>query len=196
MVQTLPSRPILVVDDEPEMLRSLRSLLRMEFTVFTAGSAKEGARVLQEETIHIVMTDQCMPEMTGVEFLKQIKCRHPEAIRVIFTGYADVNAVIDAINMGNVYRYVSKPWDPDQLITLLREAGDRYDVLAERRQLLEDLRLHQEAWLEFERHIEDIHAQPLGPQDEAQRHRLDDEGRQLLGRLGKALAAISVGRGL
>ena len=87
-------RPIRVVDDEPEMLFSLRNLLRREFDVFTAASGAEGIEVLQKQRIHVVMTDQRMPQMTGVQFLSQIKDDHPEAIRMIFTGYADVSAVI------------------------------------------------------------------------------------------------------
>jgi DNA-binding NtrC family response regulator len=68
------------------------------------------------------MTDQRMPEMTGVEFLKRVRGEHPDAIRLLFTGYADIRAVIDAINQGNVYRYITKPWDPDELQTVIREA--------------------------------------------------------------------------
>ena len=78
------------------------------------------------------MTDQRMPEMTGVEFLHRIRGEHPEAIRLLFTGYADIRAVIDAINQGNVYRYITKPWDPDELQTVIREAGERYDLIVER----------------------------------------------------------------
>ena len=78
------------------------------------------------------MTDQRMPEMTGVEFLKHARGEHPEAIRLLFTGYADIRAVIDAINQGNVYRYITKPWDPDELQAVIREACERYDLIVER----------------------------------------------------------------
>src|SRR5882757_10681834 len=135
-------RPILVVDDEPEMLFSLRGLLRREFEVFTANSAAEGSAILHKEEIHLVMTDQRMPDVTGVEFLKDIKVKYPGAVRIIFTGYADINAVIEAINQGNVFRYVTKPWDPDQLLAALREAGEQYDQLATQDQLLTDLRAY------------------------------------------------------
>src|SRR3954470_7786257 len=137
-------RPILVVDDEPEMLLSLRDLLRREFHVYTAGSGQEGLNLLAEHEIHVVMSDQRMPQMTGVELLTQIKCEHPEAIRMIFTGYADIHAVIDAVNQGNVFRYVTKPWDPEELVMALRAAGEAYDRLADRNRLLVDLRVYEQ----------------------------------------------------
>src|SRR5205823_843477 len=82
------------------------------------------------------MTDQRMPEITGVEFLSKIRGEYPDAVRLLFTGYADIRAVIDAINQGNVYRYITKPWDPDELQTVIREAMERYDLLVERKRLL------------------------------------------------------------
>lgn len=193
MTAKYAKRPILVVDDEPDLLDSLRSLLRHDFQVHTAGSGAEGLAVLQEREIHVVMTDQRMPQMTGVEFLKQTKMEHPEAIRVIFTGYADIDAVIAAINQGNVFRYVSKPWDPDQLIATLREGGREYDLILERRRLLEDLKKNEEAWLAFELQLQTARAATLSPEDEEEREKLYREGRALLGRLGAMLSAQSRG---
>jgi signal transduction histidine kinase len=85
------------------------------------------------------MTDQRMPGMTGVEFLHRVRGAYPEAVRLLFTGYADIKAVVDAINQGNVYRYITKPWDPDELQAVIRQAADQYDLLVERRQLLSEL---------------------------------------------------------
>jgi signal transduction histidine kinase len=76
-----------------------------------------------------------MPEMTGVQFLNKVRGDYPEAIRLLFTGYADIRAVVDAINQGNVYRYITKPWDPDELQSVIREACERYDLLVERKRL-------------------------------------------------------------
>jgi DNA-binding NtrC family response regulator len=84
------------------------------------------------------MTDQRMPEMTGVEFLSRLRGDHPDAMRLLFTGYADIKAVVDAINHGNVYRYITKPWDPDELQTVIRQACERYDLLVERKRLTFD----------------------------------------------------------
>jgi DNA-binding NtrC family response regulator len=132
--------PILLVDDEPEILFSLRGLLRKEFELHTANSGAEALEVLHVHPVHVIMTDQRMPEMTGVELLRQSRGECPEAIRIVFTGYADIKAVIDGINQGQIYRYLTKPWDPDELLAVLRQACDHYEQLAERRRLLRDLR--------------------------------------------------------
>ena len=182
-------RPILVVDDEPDMLRSLRSLLRQEFAVFTANSGPEAIGVLQEHPVHIIMTDQRMPQMTGVEFLARVKNKHPEAIRLIFTGYAELQAVIDAINQGNVFRYVTKPWDAEELLALLREAGEQYDRLVQRRRLLEDLRVHEEQALAFEDVLRSGEGGTLSPAAAAQMEQLYQAGQGLLARLGDVLKA-------
>jgi DNA-binding NtrC family response regulator len=182
-------RPILVVDDELDILQSLKGLLRRDFEVHAANSGAEAIGILQEYPIHVVMTDQRMPQMTGVEFLRRIKTDHPEAIRVIFTGYADIQAVIDAVNQGNVFRYVAKPWDPEELIAALHEAGEVYDRLAEREHLLADLREHEQRCVAFD---DEMRSGGAGPVDPATARRLADlfgEGRALLTRLGSALEA-------
>jgi len=136
----MPDRhTLLVVDDEPDVVKSVQDLLRLEYKVLTATRAADGMKLMEEHEVHVVMTDQRMPEITGVEFLHKIRGEHPEAIRLLFTGYADIRAVIEAINQGNVYRYLTKPWDPEELQTVIREACERYDLLAERKKLLSDL---------------------------------------------------------
>ena len=132
--------PILLVDDEPEILFSLRGLLRREFDLHTAESGAEALEILHRQPIHVIMTDQRMPEMTGVELLRRAQGECPEAIRIVFTGYADIKAVIDAINQGQIYRYLTKPWDPDELRAVLQQACEHYEHLVERKQLLKDLR--------------------------------------------------------
>ncbi|HEY1860119.1 MAG TPA: hybrid sensor histidine kinase/response regulator [Gemmataceae bacterium] len=135
---------ILVVDDEPDVVQSVQDLLRLEFHVLGTTRAIEGLRILQEHEVHIVMTDQRMPEMTGVEFLSRIRGDYPDAIRLLFTGYADMKAVVDAINQGNVYRYISKPWDSDELQALMRQAAAQYDLIVERNRLLKELQVKNE----------------------------------------------------
>ncbi len=195
MATAQPKRPILVVDDEPDMLRSLHDLLRLRLRVHTAGSGAEAIQVLQEHPVHLVMTDQRMPQMTGVEFLRRVRCEHPEAIRMIFTGYADIKAVIDAINQGNVFRYVAKPWDPEQLIATLHEAGAQYDRIVARRRLLADLRAHEEQCLAFEADLRAGNGGTLTPEAAERVQRLYDAGRDLLARLGDELAAPGPGTG-
>ena len=180
-------RPILVVDDEPEILHSLKSLLRRDFDVHTANGGAAALQVLQETPIHLVMTDQRMPQMTGVDFLRRAKSEHPEAIRMIFTGYADIQAIIEAVNQGNVFRYVSKPWDPDALLVTLKEAGEMYDRIAEREQLLADLRTHEEHCIAFDDEFRKGEAGQVDPALAAKLEGLFGTGRQLLSRLAEAL---------
>lgn len=142
-------RPILVVDDEPDMLRSLQGLLRLEFDVHVATSGAESMKILREHPVQVVMTDQQMPQMTGVEFLSQAKSFDPEIVRVMFSGFAETAALVDAINQGSVFRYVAKPWDPTKLAAILREAAEQHDRQCERSRLLAELQEHEEKFLEF-----------------------------------------------
>jgi DNA-binding NtrC family response regulator len=134
--------PILVVDDEPDILFSLRALLRRDFEVHTAESGAVALEILRQHDIHVIMTDQRMPEMTGAELLSRARGENPDAIRIIFTGYADLKAVVDAVNRGEIYRYLTKPWDPDELCAILHEACAAHDASAERQRLLADFRAH------------------------------------------------------
>jgi signal transduction histidine kinase len=149
---------LLVVDDEPDVVKSVQDLLRLEYKILTATRAVDGMKLMEEHEVHVVMTDQRMPGVTGVELLHKIRGEHPEAIRLLFTGYADIRAVIDAINQGNVYRYVTKPWDPEELQTIIREACERYDLLAERKKLLSDLIAKNEQLAKANRELHDANA--------------------------------------
>ncbi len=132
-------RPLLVVDDEVNILHSVHDLLRLDYEVYTAQSGADGLKVLEENEVCVVMADQRMPEMTGTEFLAEVKERYPDIVRLVFTGYADGRAVIDAINEGNVYRYVTKPWDPEELRGVIAQAMDQYQLVADRKMLVEQL---------------------------------------------------------
>jgi len=120
---------LLVVDDEPDVCDSVHDLLRREFRVLKATSAQEGFRLMQEEEVHIIMTDQRMPRITGVELLETVKARNPNAIRLLFTGYADLESIIAAINQGHVYHFLKKPWQPEDLLAAVRMAASEYDRL-------------------------------------------------------------------
>jgi signal transduction histidine kinase len=130
---------LLVVDDEPDVVQSVQDLLRLDYRVHGSTRPTEALDLMRRHDVHIVMTDQRMPEMSGVEFLRRVRGEHPSAVRLLFTGYADIKAVIDAINQGNVYRYITKPWDPDELQVVIRQAAQQYDLLAERERLLDEL---------------------------------------------------------
>ena len=136
-----PSRPTLVVvDDEPSVLDSVRDLFRKEFSVYTFENATEALAALGDLVPAVVLTDQRMPGMTGVEFLGHVKRLHPDATRLMFTGYADIKAVIDAINEGHVFRYLGKPWEPEELEVVIRQAVEHHHLLVDRRRLVAELR--------------------------------------------------------
>ena len=135
---------ILVVDDEPDVVQSVKDLLRLDYNVLGCTRAEDASKLMKEHDVDVIMTDQRMPGMTGVELLSEMKVPYPEATRLLFTGYADIRAVIEAINQGNVYRYITKPWDPDELQTILREACERHDLIVQRRLLMDELEKRNE----------------------------------------------------
>lgn len=134
---------VLIVDDEPDVCDSVQDLLRREFRVLKAHSAEEGYRIMQEEEVHIVMSDQRMPQITGIEMLTRLKARHPHAIRMLFTGFADLESIIAAINQGHIFQFMKKPWQPEELLAAVRQAALEYDNLEtmamEREQLLDEV---------------------------------------------------------
>ena len=130
---------LLVVDDEPNVVQSLHDLFRLDYDVRTATSAEQALDIMRANEIHMVMTDQRMPFMTGVELLAELKGDYPDAIRLLFTGYAEIDAVIDAINQGNVFRYIAKPWNADELQETMKDAAKEYERIIERQHLIEKL---------------------------------------------------------
>ena len=130
---------VLYVDDEVYNLTAFRAGFRRLFNIFTAESAAEGIKILRTEEIHVIVTDQRMPVTTGIEFLESIIPEFPEPIRILLTGYADINAVIDAINKGQVYKYIQKPWSDTDLIMNIEKAFEIYTLRKENRELTERL---------------------------------------------------------
>ena len=128
---SMKKHTILVVDDETDVCDSVHDLLRREFNVLRARGAEEGFKLLTENEVHVIMTDQRMPKVTGVEMLSRARKGHPRAVRMLFTGNADVDSVIQAINQGHVYRFLKKPWQPSDLQDAVREAADEYERIVE-----------------------------------------------------------------
>ncbi len=131
---------LLVVDDEPDLCDSVHDLLRREFRVLKARSAAEGIELMRQHEVHIIMTDQRMPQVTGVEFLNKVRLGHPQAVRMLFTGYADMEAIITAINQGHIYKFLRKPWQPEELEAAVREAAAEYDRLVSQAEEMQRLR--------------------------------------------------------
>jgi len=135
---TMPVKTLLV-DDEEYILKSLRRLLADEdMEILTATSGELGLEILRANTdVGLIISDQRMPGLTGVEFLEQAREIVPDALRIMLTGYADISATIDAINKGGTYRYFSKPWDDDELVRTVREALRHFRLAEENRRLWE-----------------------------------------------------------
>lgn len=123
---------VLYVDDESNNLLSFKAAFRREFEIFTAASAAEGMSVLTQHKVHVIIADQRMPQSTGVEFFDVVRTAYPDPIRILLTGYTDVEVIIDAINKGQIYHYLKKPWDELEFKTAIFNA---YEVYATRKQL-------------------------------------------------------------
>ncbi len=150
LMDTNPSEKIriLYVDDEENNLQAFKATFRRDYKIFLAISAKEGLDILKNEDIEIIITDQRMPEMTGVEFLESVIPLYPKPIRLLLTGYTDIQAVIDAINKGQVYHYLTKPWEEDYLRTVIKNAFEIYSLRRENERLTDAL-LKANEQLEF-----------------------------------------------
>lgn len=130
---------LLVIDDEIDIIRALERQFRRKYKVFSTTNPIEGLSIMRRENIHVVLSDQRMPGMTGVDFFTHIKDKFPDTLKLILTGYTDVESVIGAINDGQVFRYVKKPWNPDELDLVVREAFEKYELVADNRKLLKEL---------------------------------------------------------
>ena len=135
---------ILIVDDEVSNLVTLQDLLIDDYDVLTASGGKEALELIKTHTnpssIHVIISDQRMPEMTGVQFFEAILEEYPDTICMILTGYSDVDPVIRAINIGRVYRYITKPWNEKELKIIIDRALEAFDLEMRNRGLLSEYR--------------------------------------------------------
>jgi DNA-binding NtrC family response regulator len=132
---------ILLVDDEEMILKSLkRSLHKENFDIFTATNGDEAMRILEGREFNVVVSDNDMPGISGIDLLAKIKTASPETITIMLTGQSDIDVAMNAINDAGVYKFILKPWDPNDLIVTLRRACESYDLLKERNTLVEKVR--------------------------------------------------------
>ena len=131
---------ILCVDDEIDNVEVLERTFRTSYHVITATSGMEALKILEQKEVAVIISDQRMPQMTGVEFLQKSISLHPDTIRILLTGYSDINSVIDAINTGQVYRYITKPWDINDLKSTVARAVERFLMHKELQRKTEDLK--------------------------------------------------------
>ena len=132
---------ILVVDDEVRSLESIRRILGSRFDVHTADNVDAAREILEREWIQVLLCDQRMPDMTGIRFCEMVRDQYPDIVRMIISGYTDSEDIIDAINKGGIYQYITKPWHPDELISKLNNAVELFRLQRENAQLAVELKL-------------------------------------------------------
>ncbi len=131
---------VLFVDDEEGNLKAFKSTFRREMKVFLASSAEEALGILERESVHVIVSDQRMPGMTGSEFLAIARKRYPKAMRILLTGYADLEAVISAVNQGGIHAYATKPWDANDLLLRIQQAYENQQLRESKEKLLNQYR--------------------------------------------------------
>ena len=141
---------LLVIDDEVEITKTLFRQFRRKYNVYVANSAESALPIMEEKNIQVILSDQRMPGMTGVDFFSKIKEKYPDALKLLITGYSDIEAVIGAINEGQVFRYLTKPWKPEELDSVIKEAFDKYELITNNRLLVKKLK---EAKLSLEKKV-------------------------------------------
>lgn len=130
-------RTILCIDDEISILNSLRRLLRRDgYRFLSATSGEEGLKILGENNIQIVVSDQRMPEMSGTEFMAKVKEAYPEVLRIILTGYTEVDSITESVNKGNIYKFFLKPWNDQNLKLEIKQAFEQYELIQANKKLV------------------------------------------------------------
>ncbi|MBT3136533.1 response regulator [Alteromonas sp. ALT199] len=133
---------VLFVDDEPNILRAIkRALFTMDITLLLADSGTKALELMSNNEVHVVISDMKMPQMSGAEFLEQVAVKYPETFRVVLTGYADIESTIKAVNQGKIHRYLQKPWDNQELVSVVEEGLERVKLKAENTRLQKLTRL-------------------------------------------------------
>ncbi len=151
-----PAHTVLLVDDEVNILKALQRLLRNEdMDVLCAARGQEALEILERSPAQVVVTDQRMPEMTGVDLLSQVRQRHPDVVRMILTGYTEMDLAVDAINRGEIYRLITKPWNDDELRATIRQAFDHADLKSEIKHLNQISREQNFKLQDMNRNLED-----------------------------------------
>jgi CheY-like chemotaxis protein len=136
---------VLFVDDEANILTALNRLLRREgYQILMAGSGAEGLELLDRQPVQLIVSDQRMPDMAGTEFLQRVKEKHPDTVRVILSGYSDVNVILDSVNKGEIYQFLTKPWKGEELKIAIKQCLDHYHLLEQNRILLAKVREQNE----------------------------------------------------
>jgi putative two-component system response regulator len=136
-----PPHTVLVIDREAEVLRNVHEVLRPHYKLVGTTQPHVGLEIMRQQPVHIAIAEQRMPTMSGIEFLDRVRAEHPETVRLLFRASGDIQPVMEAINRGQAYRYISKPWDPQDLHAIVRQAAEYHDLLTHCKQLALELRV-------------------------------------------------------
>jgi YesN/AraC family two-component response regulator len=148
---------VLLVDDEEGIVNSLKRLLRKEgYQLLLASSGAEGLKVLERKDVHLVISDQRMPQMSGIEFFATVKERYPDAIRIILTGYTDVDSITESVNKGHVYKFFLKPWNDQSLKLEIKSALEQYDLIQANKGLHEKVMKQNEELRKMNENLETL----------------------------------------
>lgn len=166
--ETHPSRTLLLVDDEPNIVSALKRTLRRDgYCILTANSAAEGLNLLADNKAGVIISDQRMPHMTGVEFFRKVKELYPKTLRIVLSGYTELESITSAINEGAIYKFLTKPWDDELLRKNVREAFEFHEMEQENQRLTREL---QHANHELFRLNQDLEQQVLQKTHEIVHH--------------------------
>jgi CheY-like chemotaxis protein len=150
-------RTLLLVDDEPNILSALKRQLRgTGLRILTAPGGREGLALLESESIDVIVSDQRMPGMTGVEFLRAVKTSHPDTVRIVLSGFTELQSVTDAVNEGAIYKFLTKPWDDTQLRGHILEAVQHKEMADENRRLDLEVRTANHGLAQANRQLEEV----------------------------------------
>lgn len=139
MTQNNKQINVLYIDDEKSNLTTFKAAFRRDFNIFLAESANDGFDIMKNNEIHVLLTDQRMPKKTGVEFLSSIIEEFPHTIRILVTGYTDMEALVDAVNKGHIFKYIAKPWDNDKLKEIIIKSYEVYQLHQENQEITKRL---------------------------------------------------------
>ena len=154
---------VLLVDDEANILTSLKRLFRPSgYTVFTAESGQAGLEIVETEKIDLIISDMRMPNMSGAEFLQHVRARDPNIVRILLTGFSDMNATVEAINKGEIFRYLSKPWDDREVLMIVKQGLETKRLLEDKRRLEEKVQEQNAQLREWNSKLENkVHARTM-----------------------------------
>jgi response regulator RpfG family c-di-GMP phosphodiesterase len=153
--ETQTPRTLLLVDDEPNIVSALKRTLRRDgYSILTANSAEEGLNMLAGNKVGVIISDQRMPQMNGVDFLRKVKMLYPKTLRLVLSGYTELESVTRAINEGAIYKFLTKPWDDEQLRNNIREAFEYYEMEQENQRLSRELQQSNEELFKLNQTLE------------------------------------------